>query len=115
MYNFEIDTQIAIERSVLSTYIYFDNFYFKEKINQVDSEVFYMPFHKRVMSKFNEALKENIPLGLKAIELEEKIKGTQYEDDWLYILATNPLPLNALIWYVDKLKEKKIKRELEND
>lgn len=108
--------QINIERTVLSSYLLQDmtlDAFKSDCRKKLNKDIFIMPFHRRIAEKINEAIEEKKPLPFLFTEIQDKIIGTYYENELLLIEATNPLSNSCgLDWYIDKLQQNKIKREL---
>lgn len=106
--------QMNIERAVLSSYIYHDEFCAKGDTNPpaIDHNLFTMPFHRRLMERINEAIKNNSKISIVCFQIQEKLNHPNHQKDWLEILATNHLPRETVKHYVEWLKISKIKREL---
>ncbi len=82
--------QINIENAILSTFLFAnettDNLDWTFKM---DSNVFSSPFRQRVAEKINNV--SDGAYGFLSYELEESVVGTQYEQDFIDILAQTPL------------------------
>ena len=111
MIDFNTSAQLNIERAVLSTYVYWDDFN-KTKAPDLKKDLFLMPFHKRLAEVIQEEITANRTISIKIFQIEEKIKHPNAQEDWLNILVTNPLPPFMLKDYVEVLTLKKIEREI---
>jgi|LSQX01.1.fsa_nt_gb hypothetical protein len=112
--NFEANAQINIERAVLSSYIYYDEFCAKGDTNPpvIDHNLFTVPFHRRIMERINEVIKNNGKISIVCFDIQDKLKYPSHQNEWLAILATNHLPQETVKHYVERLKINMIKREI---
>ncbi len=101
------NAQIYIERAVLIS------LYESEKYNlpykDIDEDVFVFPPHKWLIRQIKKAKKNGIPLDLLRVKIEEKMAGSEWENAYLELIATNPLSNWQL--YYSELKARKIERE----
>lgn len=97
-----------IECAVLSTLLYADD-YGIEKI-QINPEHFYHPFNKRVAEYIHKLMQRDRCLGILIYKLTDVVEGTQWEVNWLDILAQTPVA--GLSEYYNIIKRDAIAREV---
>jgi len=97
-----------IEATILSTILFGAEFKDDELIFKINPKYFIHPFHKRVAQKINEGI-DNDTLWLCSYEIEEKVKGTNYEDVFLNMLSKTPVvyPKKLYGYLIDKYYERK--------
>ena len=78
-----------LEATILATVLYAGEYKDNELVFIVDPKYFTLPFHKRVATKISEAIEDNT-LGLCSYILQDKVKGTRYEVDFIEILSATP-------------------------
>jgi len=91
-----------IENAILSTFLFANDL--GEDLNEVyplDTSIFTSPFRKRVAEKIN-AVKDDA-YGFESYQIEESVKETQFQQDFIDILAQNSLGLGFSKKYHDKL------------
>ena len=98
---------VDIERAILSTFLFANELEENlEDVYKLDLRAFSTKFNKRVAEVINN--EKNGNYGFLSWELEEKVKDTLHEDDWLSILAQTSLGLKYSKKYHDKLLKKNI-------
>lgn len=112
--NHEASAQLNIERAVLASYIYHDEFCTKDDPTPpvIDHNLFTMPFHRRLMERINEAIRNNSKISIVCFEIQGKLTHPNHQSDWLEILATHHMPRETVKHYAEWLKISKIKREM---
>ncbi len=91
-----------IENAILSTFLFANEMSNDLSwIFKLDTSIFSNPFRKRVAEKINAV--EDDAYGFLSYELEESVSGTQFEQDFIDILAQTPLSNTKK--YHDKLVE----------
>ena len=100
---------LNIERAVLSSII-FDPSSYEDVAAVLKPEDFYHPFHKNLFSAMEELFREDQPIDEEFLKEKLIVKNQFDENEFLEILAANPLSNTAA--YVKEIKEKAIKREL---
>jgi len=100
---------LNIERAVLSSII-FDPSLYEDVAAVLKPEDFYHPFHKNLFAAMEELFREDQPIDEEFLKEKLSIKNQFDENEFLEILAANPLSNTAA--YVKEIKEKAIKREL---
>ncbi len=78
-----------LEATILATVLYAGEYKDDDLVFVLDPKYFTLPFHKRVATKINEAIADNT-LGLCSYILQDKVKGTRYEHDFLEIISATP-------------------------
>ena len=107
--------QVNIERAVLSSYLLLD-LTTDDNREKLDKDIFIMPFHKRLAERINESISKKEPLPFLLCLLQDKVIGTQYENDLLLIEATIPLDHKCgLGWYINYLTQNKVERIFNNE
>jgi len=102
---------VDIERAILSTFLFANDLDDDlSKVYELDISFFTSPFRKRVAEKINEV--QDGAYGFLSYKIEESIEGTQFEMEWLNILAQNSLGLGYSKRYYDAQLDKKIKGDL---
>lgn len=111
--------QVNIERAVLASYLRIDlttDAFKNNTRKKLDVNMFIMPFHKRIAQRINNYIDKKEPLPFLFCTIQDKIVGTEYENDLLLIEATTPLSNNCgLDWYINYLIQNKIEREFINE
>ena len=100
---------LNIERAVLSSII-FDPSLYEDVAAILKPEDFYHPFHKNIFAAMEELFREDEPIDEEFLKEKLILKKEFNENEFLEILAANPLSNTAA--YVKEIKEKAIKREL---
>ncbi|WP_187647276.1 replicative DNA helicase [Nitrosophilus labii] len=100
---------LNIERAVLSSII-FDPELYEDIAAVLKPEDFYHPFHKNLFRAMEELFKEDQPIDEEFLKEKLSLKNQFDENEFLEVLAANPLSNTAA--YVKEIKEKAIKREL---
>lgn len=111
---------LALENAVLSTFVVgtsVTGIYSNKDLFHLDPTVFTSSLRRRVAEVANDAIEKDTPLSEVFYSAEEKLKygGVQYQDDWLDILATKPLPVSDAKYYNGKLKEAAIRRRMSHE
>ncbi len=75
---------------------------------KLDVPLFSTPLMRRIANKINETVEAGESLDLLSIELEEKLKGTTYENEWLEIMAAHPLPIRLAKALHDRLQKERL-------
>lgn len=88
----------SIEKSCIASLIF--NIEQVKDIPKLDSKYFFNNFYKRIIDKINNSEVPNFAIE----EIENSIKDTKYENEWLEILSTNPLPSSIAEYYNKQLK-----------
>jgi len=102
---------LNIERAILSTFLFInDTNDILEDVYKLDLRAFSTPFNKRVAEKLN--LVRNGHYGFLSYQLEESVRGTAFEFDWIEILAQTPLTLKYSKRYYDDLLKKQLMKVL---
>jgi len=101
---------LNIERAVLSSII-FDPSLYEDVAAVLKPEDFYHPFHKNLFRAMEELFKDDQPIDVEFLKEKLSIKNQFDENEFLEVLATNPLSNTTA--YVKEIKEKAIKRELD--
>jgi len=111
--------QVNIERLILSSYLQLDltpDVFKRDCRKRLDINIFIMPFHKRIAERINKSIQDNDPLPYLLCLLQDKIVGTNYENDLLLIEATTPISNDCgLDWYINYLVQNKIEREFNHE
>ena len=105
----------AIQNSIIATYLLRDSFCDLNnipKLNKLNPKDFIGSFYKKIVEKINHAISTDDALGVLSFEIQDKCEGTRYEDDFLEILASNPLPFKTLPKHTEVLTMKRIEREI---
>ncbi len=100
---------LNIERAVLSSII-FDPELYEDIAAVLNPEDFYHPFHRNLFRAMEELFKEDQPIDEEFLKEKLSLKNQFDENEFLEVLAANPLSNTAA--YVKEIKEKAIKREL---
>ena len=100
---------LNIERAVLSSII-FDPSIYEEVAALLKPQDFYHPFHQNLFRAMEELFREDEPIDEEFLKEKLELKNQFDENEFLEILAANPLSNTAA--YVKEIKEKAIKREL---
>ena len=101
---------IFLQRLILSSFIQYTSPEIDGEPFLLEEEYFDLPLHKKVVKKLNETILEKKDLFITGLQLEDLIssKGNQAtKDEWIEILATNPLPLTVVKKYYKDLERKK--------
>lgn len=101
-----------IEDAIINTYFECELMGNRDKMQKLDERNFNSSFKKRIVNKINWCLEKDESISLEALKMFDKVKGTRYEDEMVWILAQNPLTPNMARDYHKHLAEKRIKREL---
>ena len=103
--------RLSIERAILSSYIY--QYHFNTGFNiKLDPNDFKSKFHRWLIKQLNKYQRSDPMLIVDAIE--KKLEGSKWEDEYLEVLASNPLPKRVAIDYLETLKEIRILEEADN-
>ena len=90
------------ENAILSTFLFANEMSNDLSwIFKLDTSIFSSPFRKRVAEKMNAV--DDEAYGFTSYEIEESVSGTQFEQDFIEILAQTPLS-NAKKYH-DKMVE----------
>ena len=81
-------------------------------VPKMNPEDFYYPFHRKLVKALNSAIERGESLGLALMKIEEKISGTEYEQDYVMATGSTPLPSKAALDYYAELKRQRIIREV---
>ncbi len=100
---------INIERAVLSSILFNPNF-FDEIASKLNSDDFYLPFHRYLFEAMEELEKEDQPIDEDFLKKKLETKNRFNEDEMVEILMTTPL--SNIFAYIDELKNYSIKRKL---
>ena len=101
-----------IEDAIINSYFECELMGVREKMQKLDERNFNSSFKKRIVKKINECFDNDESITIEALKMIDSTKGTQYEDEMIWILAQNPLTPNMARDYHKHLAEKRIKREL---
>ena len=101
---------LAIERAVLSTVIYSEDFGIELKF-RLEEKYFTHKYNAHVAKIIRKAIEKGVSLSLTALKLDDAVRGTYWEIDHLEILSANPLPAEIALQYYKELKKEYIKRE----
>ena len=100
---------INVERAILSTFLFCNDLGDDlNKVYKLDLSVFSTEFNKRVAKRINEVA--DGAYGYLSHTLEESIRGTVYENDWILILSQNSLGLGYSKKYHDSMLADKKRR-----
>ena len=91
-----------IENAILSSF-FFEQYYNKDHKRELilDLNIFTSELRKRVSHKLNES--EPYEYSFVSYEMQEKIKGTKFEQEFLNILGAEVMSINTARLYHDKL------------
>lgn len=78
-----------LEATILATVLYAGEYKVNELIFEIDPKYFVLPFHKKIATKINESIRDGT-LGLCSYILQDKVKRTRYEPDFIEILLITP-------------------------
>ncbi len=102
---------INIEKAILNT-ILFNPAIFEEVINKLNSDDFYLPFHKHLFETIEELEEEEEPIDEDFLKKRLEKANRFDEEKMIEIMTTTPLA--NLSAYINELKEYSIKRKLKN-
>ena len=97
-----------IENAILSTFLYADCLEDQGEVYKLDLRAFTSSFRSRVAERINSEGRGTY--GFLSWNLEESIKGTVYESQWLDIISKTSLTLNYSKRYHDALLKTQILR-----
>ena len=100
---------LNIERAVLSSIIY-DPAVYEDIAAVLKPKDFYHPFHQNLFQVMEELFREDQPIDEEFLKEKLELKNQFDENEFLEVLAANPLSNTSA--YVQEIKEKSIKREL---
>ena len=93
-----------IEATILTCFL--DADYYegeKEKLFNLDEEVFSCEAFKYIARQINRAMTSNMPLSLLSEKLNGMMDGTAYQMDYEFMLGRYPLPMTVVRRYYDDL------------
>lgn len=105
----EVLHNINMERSVLSS-IFFNPELFEDMAASLQSNAFYLPFHKYVYEAMEYCSQKDLPIDEEFVQKKLNQDGKFDEEAMIEIISTNPLP--SIKAYVSEIKDKATKREL---
>ncbi len=98
---------IDIQHSILSSFLFANDLLENtDKAFIMDTEVFTTPLTKRIAEVINDETKSDKMYGFQSISIEDDIKGTQHEHEWLQIISQTPMSLSV----ASRLHEKLVKK-----
>ncbi|NPA03453.1 MAG: replicative DNA helicase [Epsilonproteobacteria bacterium] len=103
---------LDIERAVLSS-IFFNPRIYEDVAGVLEPKDFFYSFYREIFQTMEELFQEDLPIAEEFVKDRLISKGKFKEDEFLEILATNPLK-STLEAYLKELKEKSTRRELVN-
>ncbi len=105
---------LNIERAILATFLYANDL--EDNLDEIyflDTRAFSTPFNQRVAQKINEV--KDSGYGFLSYQIEDSIEGTQYEQEFLYILEQTSLGLKFSKSYYQALLKKAVIKGALND
>ena len=97
----------SIERSILSSFLFANDLGDDLRdVYPLDLRAFTSPMRKRIAERINEVTDGSY--GYLSYKIEESIKGTAHEMEWIEILAQTPLTLRMSKRYHDDILRKSI-------
>jgi len=103
----------AIERAILSSFMYSGEYYplIDIKDIELDEDIFSYPQYKKIANLMNEIIKKGFSLTpdilYKALKLD---KVATYSNVYLDLLSTTPFPTNTIKTYIKVLEQEQLKR-----
>lgn len=102
-----MDKHLDIQHSILSSFLFANDLFNDTKDAFImDTEVFTTPLTKRLAEVLNDETNTDKMYGFQSISIEDDIKGTQFEHEWLQILSQTPMPLSVASRLYAKLVKK---------
>jgi len=108
-------TNQAIQRAIISTVIFLSESMdiasqneAEEIISQLDDKIF-DNLYARIILKWVEAIESEEPISYATDIIIEALEGSNWENEFLEILATAPIPTTALYKYYEDLKLKALR------
>ncbi len=104
-----------VEESILSAYLFFGtmDFHDQKNIFKLNTSYFNSPFKKRVAERINELIdKGSHSFQLLSTKIEDSIKGSNYELEFLNIMAQTPMDLKIAREYHDDFLREKYKEKI---
>ena len=99
------------ENCILATFLYADDLGLdKSKAFILNSNIFTSSYKRATADKINDELNGDNFLGMLSLTLEDKTKGTSYEQEWIDILSQTPMTFEAVkVMHLELEKEYKIR------
>jgi len=83
---------INMENSLLSTFLYADEYELnKDEMFKINSDIFTSSYRRAVSNKINDEIDGDKFMSYLSVTLEDHTKGTQFEQEWIDIIAQTPL------------------------
>ncbi len=94
------------ENAVLASFLYADDMGTdKSQVFVLDSNIFTSSYRRATANKINDETNSDKMYGYLSVTLQDLTEGTEFEQDWINILAQTPMPFSVVKRICDDLKE----------